>query len=753
MQMQYRSVLFVAVLASCGDNRVPPGEPPPPDGPPNEGAVCRAELQSPALRGDWDARFTVAGFTGPDGHSPTLYDFARDVDGSIIAAGEFRYVGGTRVEPLMRLRDGQWQPARTTWELPPPGSGFSAISIDAGGQLALATYDDFGERSGEIWLDDGSGLRVIGAFQGLIRRLHWFGGKLWVAGWMQLGDDRIQGLAVWDGTAWTAPPGGAPDGFAFELIEDGNELVVGGAFSEIGGAAAGSVAAFDGTRWRALDFPDVAVYALARGADGELYAGGAFGNLGDDAGGLARWTGTEWVKAAGGVVNRRFPGVVTDIVDHAGSLYISGCFHTVGGTEDTAGAVISRDVARYDGAWHTLDDDSTAVITPWFEPRSCGDEGPNSVWDVSKQAMFSAGNQLLLAGSFPGIADTLSQAVIAHDGTAWRAQGPSAGLGLGGSLDYVGVSGSCEVWGAGQLSHVAGAVTRARVVHFDGAAWKPIADEIPRDAFCPGFAVAPGGDVALGCMVYPSEGDAIGRIYRVSGDHLVQVGTDLPPVQAIAYGADNALWIVGGSATGFVARLAGDKLTMIEDTFDGAVTELDVLGETELVVAGSFMHIGEFEATRIARWQGTVWSALGAGVPGQPTALAHRGETVYVSTFNDGSGSYLLGEFDGVVWRELATPAAGLTPQEFFNFNALQAVDGAVIGVGTVELDDASGRGALTYRNGKFAPLGGGGVHAISLSGLAVTQTEIWVAGQIAEAGTTGSATPSVGVARYVIAP
>ena len=60
-----------------------------------------------------------------------MYDFARDIDGSIVAAGQFHYLGGEHVEPLLRYKNGAWGPARTTWELQPPGSGFSAIAIDA----------------------------------------------------------------------------------------------------------------------------------------------------------------------------------------------------------------------------------------------------------------------------------------------------------------------------------------------------------------------------------------------------------------------------------------------------------------------------------------------------------------------------------------------------------------------------------------------------------------------------------------------
>ncbi len=780
MQMQSWSVPLVLALAlapsACGfgGKSNPDGGPPPDAAPgldagpildgevdaggdatPDGGAnACSLELDAPSLAGAWDPRFTIAGFTGPDGHAPTVYDFARDTDGSIVAAGEFRYAGSTRVEPLMRLHNGVWQPARATWELTPPGSGFSAVAIASNGTLALATYDDFGPRAGQIWLDDGTGLRVIGTFEGLVRRLLWYRGKLWVAGWHQVrqeGKSTIQGLAVWDGTAWTPPPGGATDGFAYELIADGDDLLVGGWFTRLGGITARSVAAFNGTTWRPLSFGDVSVYALARAADGQLYAGGAFGAFDDPgAGGLARWTGRAWVQAGGGVGNRRFPGVVTDLTQHAGALYVAGCFHTVGGAEGAAKAVVARDLARLGSSWQPLDDGSHLVLAPWLEERQCGDEGPASVWDVSKQVMLSAGDQLLLGGSFPGVDGVHSQAVIAHDGAAWQPQG-TPGLGLGGSLDRVAVSpATCELWGTGLLSHVAGAPTRAHVVRFTGTGWQPITDDLPRDASCPGFAVSPTGDVALGCTLFRDDGTAVGRVYRVAGTRLAQLGDDQPAVQAVAYDPSGALWIAGGSATGFVARLDGAAFTTIEAGFDAPVNQLDVVGPRDVIAAGAFTHVGPSEATRIARWDGTAWRALGAGLPGPVTALAHHADRVYASTFDEGNGAFLLGAYDGTRWTELATPAAGLTPSSAFNFNTIAVSGDTVIAGGSATLDNDAGRGVLVYRNGAFTALGGG-VHAVIVSGLALSRDAIWVAGVIAEAGAAGALIPSVGVARYAI--
>ena len=150
---------FLFALAACGDNFSVRGGGDDGGGGGDDGPdpMCTSELAAADLaNGSYDDRFTIAGFTGFDGHAPTVYDFARDTDGSIVVAGEFQYLGSKRVEPLLRWKNGAWEPARATWELTPPGAGFSAVAIDAQGRLALATID-FGPRSGQIWLDDGRG--------------------------------------------------------------------------------------------------------------------------------------------------------------------------------------------------------------------------------------------------------------------------------------------------------------------------------------------------------------------------------------------------------------------------------------------------------------------------------------------------------------------------------------------------------------------------------------------------------------------
>jgi hypothetical protein len=265
--------------------------------------------------------------------------------------------------------------------------------------------------------------------------------------------------------------------------------------------------------------------------------------------------------------------------------------------------------------------------------------------------------------------------------------------------------------------------------------------------------VSRGGEVTLGCMVFPPDADPIGRLYRVSGTELVQVGGDLPLLQVIAYDPDGKLWVGGGTTTGagFIGRIDGDALTMIEDGFDAPVVELDIVAGNDVIAGGYFTKIDTVDAARVARWNGTSWRALGAGLPATATAITHDATKVYVSTADEGSGQLLLGAFDGTRWVELATPASGLTPAPYFNFNALRVVGSAIVGVGSAQLDDKSGRGAVVFENGTFRPLGGG-VNGITVLDIAVTSDAIWIAGDIAEAGSGGQTTSTVGIARYVIA-
>ena len=245
------------------------------------------------------------------------------------------------------------------------------------------------------------------------------------------------------------------------------------------------------------------------------------------------------------------------------------------------------------------------------------------------------------------------------------------------------------------------------------------------------------------------DGPARGVLLEPDGERLVEldVDVDLPPIQALKWDRSGKLWIAGGDAAGFVATIDEGTLSYLSEGFDGPVQFLDVRDGDDVIAAGTFANVGSTPALHIAHYRQGEWHALGDGLKGQPQAIGRDDAMVYASTYNDGSGAYLLGGYDGEEWRELAGGDSGLAVEDYYSFNQIFPVSGGLLLVGTAELEDRSGRGALLFHDGRFEAVGGGGVHAIVTSGAAITERAAWIGGVIAEAA-NGAPLSSVGVAR-----
>jgi hypothetical protein len=121
-------------------------------------------------------------------------------------------------------------------------------------------------------------------------------------------------VARWDGTTWHAM-GGSLNGdvYASARLPNG-DIVVGGAFTAIGGVATGTVARWNGTSWVALGTGTTGlVRALAVLPNGHLVAGGTVISAGGQTVvGLARWDGTVWSPLGTGVPNVRALAALPD---------------------------------------------------------------------------------------------------------------------------------------------------------------------------------------------------------------------------------------------------------------------------------------------------------------------------------------------------------------------------------------------------------------------------------------------------------
>ena len=176
--------------------------------------------------------------------------------------------------------------------------------------------------------------------------------KLVVAGnFPAIGGIPAQDLACFDpatgtwsdfGTAFSTPAAGV----GAVLPMPNGDLIVGGAFSSIGGVAAQNVARWDGSSWSPLGSGvNGAVGALHRMRNGDLIVAGTLTGAGTVSSMLAaRWDGTTWSAMPGLSVGH--VGAIFSLAGLAnGDVVASGLFHAGSG----------GNIARWDGStWTAL---------------------------------------------------------------------------------------------------------------------------------------------------------------------------------------------------------------------------------------------------------------------------------------------------------------------------------------------------------------------------------------------------------------
>lgn len=724
---------------------------------------CLALELTPELvdSGTWDETLTVAGFAGVDGLTPTVYDFARDADGAVLAVGYFRYLEQAVARSFARLEGDAWAPeASLDVELERPT--ISAVAADETGRVAIATYSalpaDLSQREGEILLRDGGSFEVIGTFKGAVRTMTWFEGQLWVGGVFELDNEAVgPGLAIYGDAGWEDPPGGTLGGLGvFELTNLGDELLVGGSFNGVGGEPAKSVASWDGAAWTGFDLPNATVLALTRDAQGVLHAGGLFSvENSTKTGGVARWVDGAWESLGGGLSNPSFRGVVSDLVMFQDALHVAGCFTKAGGeANDPAAVPAAGGLARWTGdAWEALVETGGGVGSVWFSPLKCGDEGPAAVWEAEHQRLFVDGERLLLGGASAGVGDTASQSVIAYQGGEWVAQGP-AGRGLSGPPRSLAVGGpQCAVHLMGGTTHASGAPVRGRVLRDEGDAWTPVSPPLPEEAYCWQLAVDAAGTPFVGCDL-PPEGEmpAPGVVLRADEDAWAQVGETFTQggVAAVGFDPTGTLWAAGGGGTGYVARFEGEAFTTL-GTAGGRVSTLafrpTAEGEpVQAVVGGYFAEFEGAPAGGVAHWNGRAWEPLGEGIAGTVLAVAYAPDgKIYASTADDGTPDRpILAQWDGAAWTDVATPEPGPVDAGYA-FYSLLARGPYVVAAGFA-WPGSDQRNLFVYDGEVFKSLGGGAT-AIYVESAALAKDGLWFGGTIAEAGPPEARISSVGVA------
>jgi hypothetical protein len=158
---------------------------------------------------------------------------------------------------------------------------------------------------------------------------------------------------------------------------------------------------------------------------------------------------------------------------------------------------------------------------------------------------------------------------------------------------------------------------------------------------------------------------------------------------------------------------------------------------SDVYVGGYFTAAGGVEANNIAKWNGSVWSALGSGIDGPVLALAVSGSNVYAggSFRTAGSEARSIAKWNGSNWSALG---AGVNALGFgigrYSVSAL-AVSGSDVYAGggfTTEIGSAANR--IAKWNGSSWSALGSGVNG-DVVALAVSGSDLYAGGGFTTAG------------------
>lgn len=494
------------------------------------------------------------------------------------------------------------------------------------------------------------------------------------------GNPPVQSVHLYDGVSWNQlgdGPAGAFEGTLSSLarqMKDGTaSLVVGGSFAGVGGVAAANIARWSNGAWSAMGSgvsgPVSALVAADLGGGPSIVAGGNFLKAGaTTVNRIARWDEplAQWIPLGGGANHAVQALAVLDEGDGP-RLWAGGAFTTIGG-------VPASRLANWDGATWTA-------------------------------AMLPPGTTEL------GTVDDLGTTVIDGLPTLLVGDGSLRARNLGGWIVLGGISGGSNSGKLGgfaaatefpDLIVVVGAFTFANGRYAPGAAqWDGaelqampsdlggfaadavVYDLLPRDlsprAGDQAFElIIAGAFQRVGGVVSP----AIARWTRAGFDPVgassswrpegaafeVTSWPDRAGVNLLAAGTFEPFESAANTAVG-LARFDGVNWTpMAEvshppDRSPIVVTScvFDDGSGPSLVVGGQFTSIDGVEASRIARFDGRSWHAMGSGFDDGVLALA---------TFDDGGGPALyaggffttaggqsapgIARWDGEVWSAVA---------------------------------------------------------------------------------------------------
>ncbi|HYF14522.1 MAG TPA: hypothetical protein VD971_05545 [Phycisphaerales bacterium] len=438
----------------------------------------------------------------------------------------------------------------------------------------------------------------------------------------------------------------APMGYCWSLATVGNGVVVGGRFDRVAGQPTQNIARWSGAAWRtfpgttgvedtvyrmAVQINEVAIvtgfgnvtrlvndvvtpfpvqpsyddfYDSADAAfyhNGQLYFAGSFQPVQNGPRWyMIRWTGSSWVQA--GPAFNDPPGSFGTPLSHAGEVWIPGSSSLVGGVPVAGLSIWNGSTVR-------------AVAPP-------------SGFNDSIYGSAVAGGDMYVLGGFSHHGTQALNRVARWDGSRWH----PLGAGFDGNWGAAGLTtfnGSVIAFGYDELS--SGGVTLHGLARWTGSSWQPLASSVmrgtsPASITC---AVEWNGRLIVGGSFDRIDGVLCSQIAAWDGTTFSPLGSGLNffgPDELAVYNGDliaaGDFTQAGGVPVLNAARFDGSRWHAMGSGIHDApqswanTAEDMLVYNGELYVCGNFGVAGGVPTRNIAKWNGSAWSAVGAGFGG-----------------------------------------------------------------------------------------------------------------------------------------
>ena len=442
-------------------------------------------------------------------------------------------------------------------------------------------------------------------------------------------------IAKWNGTNWSALGTGLNSSVS-ALAVSGTDVYAGGWFSTTnGGLTVNYIAKWNGTSWSALGSGmDGAVYTLAASGT-NVYAGGHFTTAGGvTVNNIAKWNGTNWAALGSGM----------NANGYVYALAVSGTDVYAGGQFTTAGGVTVNNIAKWNGtSWSAL----------------------GSGMDNTVKALLVSGTDVYAGGAFTTAGGLTANYLAKWNGTSWS----TVGTGTDNTVNALALSGT-DVY-AGGWFNTAGGVRADYLAKWTNGTWMATASAGEGVTDNLRTLAVSGTDVYAGGDFLRVGGVKANYIAKWNGTSWSALGTGVNgPVYALAIGGTDVyvggnFTTAGGVSAKYIAKWNGSAWSALGSGMSGhtdpqwscAVWALAVSG-TDVYAGGTFYSAGGVTVKSIAKWNGTNWSTLGAGVDTNVLALAVRGTDVYAGgdfTKAGGVTANGIAKWDGTNWSALGT--------------------------------------------------------------------------------------------------